>query len=207
MVACASLHAHDVVAAIPGEPTECAQRVPGRGRRKATTSRRDALRRGLIAETVIDGLEDAERRSNTNSCCASRHHCGALRPIIAVETDLFQSQARNLRDRQNEMTTVHGNLTKAALDQCRPLQSPCRAENRPSRHELERAPRRPSTPGNPFPRFLVSSPRLDQSGILFLLVAASLEFDSGRSLRALHRGRVPSGTAFDPAPRRANLFM
>jgi len=56
-------------------------------------SRRNALRHGLTAETVIDGLEDSEdyrafeaaitsdymprRRSHGNSCCGSRHCCGA----------------------------------------------------------------------------------------------------------------------------------
>jgi hypothetical protein len=33
-----------------------------------------------------------------------------LRRIIAIETDLFQIQAEILRNRRNEMTTVHGKL-------------------------------------------------------------------------------------------------
>src|SRR5690349_2997207 len=35
---------------------------------------------------------------------------GGLRRIIAIETDLFAIQAEILRDRRNEVTTLHGEL-------------------------------------------------------------------------------------------------
>jgi hypothetical protein len=37
-----------------------------------------------------------------------------LRRIIAIETDLFQIQVEILRERRNEMTTVHGKLSNQA---------------------------------------------------------------------------------------------
>jgi hypothetical protein len=39
---------------------------------------------------------------------------GRLRRIIAIETGLFQIQAKILRDRRNEVTTVHGKLPDQA---------------------------------------------------------------------------------------------
>jgi hypothetical protein len=38
-----------------------------------------------------------------------------LRRIVAIETDLFAIQAEILRDRRNEMTTVHGELESRTM--------------------------------------------------------------------------------------------
>jgi hypothetical protein len=87
-------------------------------------SRRNALRHGLTAETVIDGLEDSEDYRGFEAAIIADYDAETaverelvlrlasllwrLRRIIAIETDLFQIQAEILRDRRNEMTTVHG---------------------------------------------------------------------------------------------------
>ena len=89
-------------------------------------SRRNALRHGLTAEPVIDGLEDREDYRGFEAAIIADYDAETaverelvlrlasllwrLRRIIAIETDLFQIQAEILRDRRNEMTTVHGNL-------------------------------------------------------------------------------------------------
>jgi ERF superfamily len=88
------------------------------------TPRRNALRHGLTAETVIDGLEDGEDYRGFEAVIIADYDAETaverelvlrlasllwrLRRIIAIETDLFQIQAEILRDRRNEMTTVHG---------------------------------------------------------------------------------------------------
>jgi len=94
------------------------------------TSRRNALRHGLTAETVIHGLEDGEDYRGFEAAIIADYDVETaverelvlrlasllwrLRRIIAIETDLFQIQAEILRDRRNEMTTVHGQLSNQA---------------------------------------------------------------------------------------------
>jgi hypothetical protein len=89
-------------------------------------SRRNALRHGLTAETVIDGLEDLEDYrcfeaaiiSDYNAETAVEHELvlrlssllWRLRRIIAIETDLFQIQAEILRDRRNKLAPVYDEL-------------------------------------------------------------------------------------------------
>jgi hypothetical protein len=88
------------------------------------TSRRNALRRGLTAATVIDGLEDSEDYRGFEAAIIADYDAETaverelvlrlasllwrLRRIIAIEADLFQIQAEILRDRRNAMTTVQG---------------------------------------------------------------------------------------------------
>jgi hypothetical protein len=43
-----------------------------------------------------------------------------LRRIIAIETDLIQIQAQILRDRRNEVTTLHGKLPDQGQRSSRP---------------------------------------------------------------------------------------
>jgi hypothetical protein len=90
------------------------------------TSRRNALRHGLTAETVIDGLEDSEDYRGFEAATIADYDAETaverelvlrlasllwrLRRIIAIETDLFAIQAEILRDRRNTLTTVHGEL-------------------------------------------------------------------------------------------------
>jgi hypothetical protein len=89
-------------------------------------SRRNALRHGLTAESVIDGLEDGEDYRGFEAAIISDYDAETaverelvlrlasllwrLRRIIAIETDLFQIQAEILRDRRHEVTTLHGKL-------------------------------------------------------------------------------------------------
>jgi hypothetical protein len=87
-------------------------------------SRRNAVRHGLTAETVIDGLEDSEDYRGFEAAIIADYDAETaverelvlrlasllwrLRRIIAIETDLFQIQAEILRDRRNTVTTTHG---------------------------------------------------------------------------------------------------
>jgi len=87
-------------------------------------SRRNALRHGLTAETVIDGLEDSEDYRGFEAAIIADYDAETaverelvlrlasllwrLRRIIAIETDLFQIQAEILRERRNTVTTAHG---------------------------------------------------------------------------------------------------
>jgi hypothetical protein len=89
-------------------------------------SRRNALRHGLTAETVIDGLEDSEDYRGFEAAIIADYDADTaverelvlrlasllwrLRRIIAIETDLFAIQAEILRDRRNEVTTLHAEL-------------------------------------------------------------------------------------------------
>ena len=90
-------------------------------------SRRNALRHGLTAETVIDGLEDSEDYRGFEAAIIADYDAETaverelvlrlasllwrLRRIIAIETDLFAIQAEILRDRRSEVTTAHGEFT------------------------------------------------------------------------------------------------
>jgi hypothetical protein len=91
---------------------------------------RNALRHGLTAETVIDGLEDSEDYRGFEAAIIADYDAETaverelvlrlasllwrLRRIIAIETDLFQIQAEILRERRNEMTTVQCKLSNQA---------------------------------------------------------------------------------------------
>ena len=112
------------------------------------TSRRNALRHGLTAETVIDGLEDSEDYRGFEAAIIADYDAETaverelvlrlasllwrLRRIIAIETDLFAIQPEILRDRRNPVATVHGEcpdrslgvLTPAEGDRSRPVLSP-----------------------------------------------------------------------------------
>ena len=95
-------------------------------------SRRNALRHGLTAETVIDGLEDTEDYRGFEAAIISDYNAETaverelvlrlasllwrLRRIIAIETDLFQIQAEILRDRRNELAPVHDALSAQMPD-------------------------------------------------------------------------------------------
>jgi hypothetical protein len=86
-------------------------------------SRRNALRHGLTAETVIDSLEDTEDYRGFEAAIISDYNAETaverelvlrlasllwrLRRIIAIETDLFAIQAEILRDRRNELAPVY----------------------------------------------------------------------------------------------------
>jgi hypothetical protein len=90
------------------------------------TSRRNALRHGLTAETMIDGLEDSEDYRGFEAAIIADYDAETaverelvlrlasllwrLRRIIAIETDLFQIQAEILRDRRQKVTTLQGKL-------------------------------------------------------------------------------------------------
>ena len=106
-------------------------------------SRRNALRHGLTAETVIDGLEDTEDYRGFEAAIIADYDAETtverelvlrlasllwrLRRIIAIETDLFQIQAEILRDRRNTVrntvTTTHGEL----LDRAPEVLTPAKA--------------------------------------------------------------------------------
>jgi hypothetical protein len=89
-------------------------------------SRRNALRHGLTAETVIYGLEDIEDYRGFEAAIISDYNAETaverelvlrlasllwrLRRIIAIETDLFQIQAEILRERRNELAPVYDEL-------------------------------------------------------------------------------------------------
>jgi hypothetical protein len=92
-------------------------------------SRRNALRHGLTAETVIGALEDTEDYRGFEAVIISDYDAQTaverelvlrlasllwrLRRIISIETDLFQIQAELLRDRRNAC----GLATDEARDQ------------------------------------------------------------------------------------------
>jgi hypothetical protein len=95
-------------------------------------SRRNAVRHGLTAETVIDRLEDSEDYRGFEAAIVADYDAETaverelvlrlasllwrLRRIIAIETDLFQIQAEILRDRRNDGTTMHRTLPDQALE-------------------------------------------------------------------------------------------
>jgi hypothetical protein len=87
-------------------------------------SRCNALRHGLTAETVIDGLEDSEDYRGFEAAIIADYDAETavarelvlrlasllwrLRRIIAIETDLFAIQAEILHRRRGEAVTAHG---------------------------------------------------------------------------------------------------
>jgi hypothetical protein len=93
-------------------------------------SRRNAIRHGLTAETVIDGLEDSEDYRGFEAAIIADYDAETavarelvlrlasllwrLRRIIAIETDLFAIQAEIMRDRRNEVTMAHGETVERA---------------------------------------------------------------------------------------------
>jgi hypothetical protein len=93
-------------------------------------SRRNALRHGLTAESVINALEDTNDYRGFEAAIIADYDAETaverelvlrlasllwrLRRIIAIETDLFQIQAEILRDQRNEMTTMQRNLPDQA---------------------------------------------------------------------------------------------
>jgi hypothetical protein len=95
-------------------------------------TRRNALRHGLTAETVIDGLEDIEDYRGFEAAIISDYDAETaverelvlrlasllwrLRRVIAIETDLFQIQAEILRDRRNELAPAYDELPDQTPD-------------------------------------------------------------------------------------------
>jgi hypothetical protein len=95
-------------------------------------SRRNALRHGLTAETVIAGLEDTEDYRGFEAAIISDYHAETaverelvlrlasllwrLRRIIAIETDLFKIQAEILHDRRSELAPVCDELPDQTPD-------------------------------------------------------------------------------------------
>ena len=100
-------------------------------------SRRNALRHGLTAETVIAGLEATEDYRGFEAAIISDYDAETaverelvlriasllwrLRRIIAIETDLFKIQAEILRDRRSESAPVHDELPDQTPHRCRGL--------------------------------------------------------------------------------------
>jgi hypothetical protein len=86
------------------------------------TSRRNALRHGLAAETVIDGLEDSEDYRGFEAAVIADYDARnaverelvlrlasllwRLRRIVSIETDLIQIQAEVRRVRLGEMDQI-----------------------------------------------------------------------------------------------------
>jgi hypothetical protein len=111
-------------------------------------SRRNALRHGLTAETVIDGLEDSEDYREFEAAIISDYDAETavarelvlrlaallwrLRRIIAIETDLFQIQAEILRDRRNEVTAMHAHLPHRAPEVLMPIEGNPPSGNAPA---------------------------------------------------------------------------
>src|SRR5271163_4452043 len=96
-------------------------------------SRRNALRHGLTAETVIGGLEDSEDYRGFEAAIITDYDAQTavehelvlrlasllwrLRRIISIETDLFQIQAELLRDRRNALVpATHNTQDRASED-------------------------------------------------------------------------------------------
>src|ERR1700692_1050377 len=98
-------------------------------------SPRNALRHGLTAETVIDGLEDIEDYRGFEAAIIADYDAQTaverelvlrlasllwrLRRLIAIETDLFRIQAEILRERRNELAPVFDELPDQTPDHMR----------------------------------------------------------------------------------------
>jgi hypothetical protein len=105
------------------------------GKRK---SRRNALRHGLSAETVIDALEDAEDYAAFEMTVTADYNAQSaverelvlrlasllwrLRCATAIESGLFQIQARQLRQfrRQRRLHQNHQNIIDSIYRRCLP---------------------------------------------------------------------------------------
>jgi hypothetical protein len=90
-------------------------------------SRRNALRHGLTAETVIDALEDSEDYQGFEAAIIADYDANTaverelvlrlasllwrLRRIIAIETELFAIQTEILQRRRREAATAQGEFT------------------------------------------------------------------------------------------------
>ena len=102
-------------------------------------SRRNALRHGLTAETVIEGLEDSEAYRGFEAAIIADYDAQTaverelvlrlasllwrLRRIISIETDLIQIQAEIRRSRLDEIERASGPRVingEERLDQARP---------------------------------------------------------------------------------------
>jgi hypothetical protein len=95
-------------------------------------SRRNALRHGLTAETVIDGLEDSEDYRGFEASVISDYDAQTavqrelvlrlasplwrLRRIISIETDLLRIQSEILRDRRGDIGRFHNELQGRSLE-------------------------------------------------------------------------------------------
>jgi hypothetical protein len=93
-------------------------------------SRRNALRHGLTAETVIEGLEDTEDYTAFEAAIISDYDAETAverelvlrlasllwRRAISIETDLLTIQAEILRDRRNELGAVGDNFPRVDQD-------------------------------------------------------------------------------------------
>jgi len=98
-------------------------------------SRRNAVRHGLTAETVIAGLEATEDYRGFEAAIISDYDAETaverelvlrlasllwrLRRIIAIETDLFKIQAEILHERRSESAPVHDELPDQTPHQLR----------------------------------------------------------------------------------------
>jgi hypothetical protein len=104
-------------------------------------SRRNALRHGLTAETVIAGLEDTEDYRGFEAAIISDYNAETaverelvlriasllwrLRRIIAIETDLFKIQADILHNRRCELAPVSDELPDQTPDHMRRDERDC----------------------------------------------------------------------------------
>src|SRR6266852_6922950 len=95
-------------------------------------SRRNAVRHGLCAETVIENVEDIEDYRAFEAAVIADYDAQTaverelvlrlasllwrLRRATAIETDLFQIQAEILRDRRNELAPVYDELSDQTPD-------------------------------------------------------------------------------------------
>jgi len=115
------------------------------------TSRRNALRHGLTAETVIEGLEDTEDYRGFEAAIIADYDAQTaverelvlrlasllwrLRRIISIETDLLQIQAEIRRARLDEIERAS---EPRVINDVAPSRSEVRLDRK--RYELPRAP-------------------------------------------------------------------
>ena len=103
---------NDLLPANRGQPPQCAAEHRSRHRRGQETSRQNAVRHGLTAETVIDALEDAEDYAAFEMAVTADYDAQSaverelvlrlasllwrLRRATAIESGLFKIQAKQL---------------------------------------------------------------------------------------------------------------